>query len=91
MARLNRTKIETELETLYGCTMYGRFKTFGIKTEDDAKNVVEICNAIEGRIPKTVQVKFGSCPTSGKDSYEVGGCIYIEYTSSIYHNIYITP
>lgn len=90
MARENRVKIENELESIYGCTMYGRFKTFGIKSED-IDRVIAICNDIEGRLPKTVHVKFGSCPTSGKDSYEVGGCIYIEYTSSIYHKIYVTP
>ena len=90
MARDNRVKIETALESIYGCTMYGRFKTFGIKSED-ADRVINICNDIEGMKPKKVKVEFGPYPTSGQNSYEVGGCIYIVYNSAIYHKIYVTP
>ena len=90
MARDNRDKIETALESIYGCTMYGRFKTFGIKSED-VDRVIEICNTVEGREPKKIRVEFGPYLTSGKDAYEVGGCVFITYNSTVYHKIYITP
>lgn len=90
MVRENRIKIENELEALFGCTMLGRFKTFGIKTEEDAQRVVEICNSIEGMTPKEVRVTIGHSLTSGQVCYETGGEIWVEYKGGVYHKIYIS-